>query len=89
MWPASIRCYLEICHFYGKYSSLKKDLATSLAVVYLPLRENQKEFFFLNKMIEKVHWIFSLIISIPVQKVFKRSCRLVKCDKVPTHSLKL
>lgn len=51
--------------FYGEYSSLKKDLATSLAVVYLSLRENQNEFF--NTMIEKVHWIFNLIISIPAK----------------------
>lgn len=45
---------------------LKKDLSTPLAVVYLSLRENQNEFF--NKMIEKVHWIFNLIISIPAKK---------------------
>ena len=49
---------------------LKKDLATSLAVVYLSLRENQNEFF--NKMIEKVHWIFNLIISIPAKKKKKK-----------------
>ena len=49
---------------------LKKDLATSLAVVYLSLRENQNEFF--NKMIEKVHWIFNLIISIPQKKKKKK-----------------
>ena len=44
----------------------KKDLSTPLAVVYLSLRENQNEFF--NKMIEQVHWIFNLIISIPAKK---------------------
>lgn len=59
--------------FYVEYRALKSLSHFLHCGLSLPQRNQNELFFFLNKMIEKVHWISNLIISIPAKRPFMQA----------------